>query len=139
MRIPNKPGGGYFHSAALHGKASPAALGVKNMRMISCIVAVMFLLGCTSAPREKIVSVGMPFRDAAAVLKSVGARQVPMDMADQNEALLRTYDLVDGRVLLVVVVKSENKVSQMEICSNPDQPKAQRTWKAVQSVDVTKN
>jgi hypothetical protein len=107
---------------------------------MSCIAVVALLLGCTSAPQSKSVTVGMPFRQAESVMKSAGARQVQMDMMDETEAdITRSYDLADGRALVVVVSKSDDKVSKLEICKNADQPKSRRTWTSVRSVELTKD
>jgi beta-lactam-binding protein with PASTA domain len=110
------------------------------MRIMTFIAALVVLLGCTAAPKMNSVSVGMSFQQAESVLRSTGARQVQMDMRDQTEAdIIRSYNLADGRVLVVAISKSENQVSKLEVCNNPDQPKAFRTYNPVPSATLTKD
>ena len=84
--------------------------------------------------------VGMPFQDAAVALDSAGAREVRMDMIDQTETeVIRPYGLGDGRVLVVSVSKSEDKVTRLEICENLDQTKVWRTWASIESFRLSKD
>jgi hypothetical protein len=110
------------------------------MRIMTSIAALVVLLGCTAAPKMNSVSVGMLFQEAESVLKAAGAHQVQMDMRDQTETeIIRSYGLAHGSILVVAISKSENRVSKLEVCNNPDQPKAIRTWNTVQSATLTKD
>ena len=108
------------------------------MRITSSIAMVLLLLGCTSAPRPQSVSVGMLADRAESILKSAGAKQVQMDMVDKTETdIIKSYNLANGTLLVVTISKSENKISKLEVCSNPDQPKVKRTWASVRSLTLT--
>jgi hypothetical protein len=114
-----------------------ATLGAENMKTISCITVAILLLGCVSTPHTKSLSVGMPFRNAAALLESADAKQGQMDMLDQTETdLIKSYRLTDGRVLVISVVKSTSIVSALEVCHNAEQPKSKRKWSSHSSVNV---
>jgi hypothetical protein len=110
------------------------------MKIHSCLAWAVLLQGCMSSPGGVTLSVGMTFQDAVPLLQSAGARQVQMDMADRTGTdLILSYDLADGSVLVVAVSKSEHRISGLEVCGNPDQPKSKRTWNSVKSVTLRKN
>lgn len=108
------------------------------MKTVLRMAAAILLLGCTCAPRARSLSVGMAFQDAECVLKAAGAKEVQMDMLDQTATdFIKSYKLADGRVLVVAVSKSANKVSALTVCKNPEQAKSMRTWDSVKSLALT--
>jgi hypothetical protein len=109
------------------------------MRTATWLAAVALLPGCATSSTDRTLTVGMPFERAASVLASAGAKPVAMDMIDETETeRVESYDLPGGRVLVLVVAKSDGRVSKMEVCGNADRPKVERTWKSLPSIDLSK-
>ena len=109
------------------------------MRLLLAI-SLGFVLLNSCQPRkdpENALSLGMPWREAEKLLKDSKSNETQMAVEAETESnQIKTYDLADGTVLLVRIAKKDARVSQLELCLNPAEPKGARTWKTVSDVKL---
>ncbi|MHC5035786.1 MAG: hypothetical protein ACYTHM_00590 [Planctomycetota bacterium] len=98
---------------------------------------VFWCLAC--AADHPFLSMEMNFIEAEKILNEGKAKEVQMDVRDETEdSVIRTYDLPDGSVLMLHVSKDTQVVKELRLCTNPEEPKAKRTWIPVKKVLVKK-
>jgi len=121
-----------------------------RIRRALCLLLLTSLAACSGGSMsgaegqpagKKAVTVGMPWMEAASLLRHAGARETQIDAvatSPSDERGSAVYELRNGSLLIVDHIRSspgaEPKVEGLRLCRNPDVPKAMRNWEAVQEV-----
>jgi len=93
------------------------------------------------------ITTGMPLARAIVILKAAGGREAEMDMAPPESKYggfmtLKGFALPDGRVVGVVADKGADAkglvLVEITVCNEPYLPKAERTWRKVDALDMGK-
>ncbi len=107
-----------------------------RLLVVSSMVSVILSSCHTGVEPKRIISVGMPWTEAESALKDSNAGETALAVDPETETdVIKSYALADGSVLLIRVTKKDARVSRLEVCSNPEEPKGARIWKTVSTLD----
>jgi hypothetical protein len=115
---------------------------------VAFLLAAFFWPGCrqtnpSAVPITKadstsaVVRVGMTLDTAMRILKENGARETLGDWAPPKNQELMGLELPGNRVIIIVYdPKQENRITALELCTNPGVVKGKQNWHAVTEVEA---
>ena len=107
------------------------------MRITTCIAVAALLLGCAPSPKGTPVSVGMAHQAAEPILTSAGAMHVDMDkIVDTDTHIVEVNKFPNGDLLLIEISKESKTITELKVCTDPDQPEEKLAWKSVRAFYV---
>ena len=106
------------------------------MKINTCLAVAVFFVGCAPSPKENgpPVSVGMAYENAEPILTAAGAMHVDMDnIGDTDTHIVEVNKFPDGALLLLEISMESRTITELKVCTNPDQPEEKLAWKSVKA------
>ena len=101
-------------------------------------VGLLCLAGCAATQQAARLTEGMPEGDAITAIRSVGGKEVIMQIIPETETeLVLTCTLPDKRTIMIVTSKQTRLVAELSVCDDPARPKIDREWKRVKEIELT--
>lgn len=115
-------------------------------RLACAALSALCLTACNGAgqrqPGELVLQTGQERTRVERALRASGAREARLDFlaVDERDRKGAEYGLADGRLLAVTYRRRDRtwRLSRMEVCGNPEQPKARRAWRSVERLELTR-
>ncbi len=106
------------------------------MKFIVCLVMAVFLFGCEKAPAPESkgtpVTVGMAHEDAEPLLSGNGAMHMDVDyFKDTDTHILEVNRFPNGSLVLVKISTESKSITDLKVCTDPNQPTNKLMWKSV--------
>jgi hypothetical protein len=110
------------------------------MKLFSGLFACLLIVGCATntATVPTAITIQMDYNEVPAIMDAYGGVLARMKGLQKEDSVDRfyAYNLPDGRVVLMAVSKTVNRISNLSVCEMPKQKDGERVWKKVPRVSM---